>query len=235
MDLQSFTGFPEAGIQFLADLARNNNREWFQANKKTFQKQLQEPAQKFVVALGTRLQELSAGIRFDTRTNGSGSLMRIYRDTRFSKDKTPFKTNLSMAFWEGPGKKMANPGFFIRFEPGGGGIYAGQHVFDKTKLELFRDAVIDDQLGSELGQALAQVSSVGGYEVGGEHYKRVPQGYDADHPRAVYLKYNGLWVVNPTAVTEADLYQPELVDICFEHCQQMDPIHRWLVKLDQLA
>lgn len=233
MDSQSFTGFPEAGIQFLADLAENNNRDWFQVNKSTFQKELQEPAQLFVANLGMRLQEISPEIRFDTRTNGSGSLMRIYRDTRFSKDKTPYKTNVSMAFWEGPGKKMANPGFFIRFEPSGGGVYVGQHVFDKDKLGVFRDAVVDDDLGSELEQAVAQVEAEGGYEVGGEHYKRVPRGYDAGHPRAVYLKYNGLYAVNPTAVSETDLYRPELVDICFEHCHRMDPIQRWLVKLDQ--
>ena len=233
MDSQSFSGFPKEGVQFLADLASNNNREWFQSNKRIFQEQLQKPAQKFVVALGVRLQEISPGIRFDTRTNGSGSLMRIYRDTRFSKDKTPYKTNISMAFWEGPGKKMASPGFFIRFEPSGGGIYVGQHVFDKIKLEAFREAVIDNQMGPELEAALAEVEIVGDYEVGGEHYKRVPRGYDVEHPRATYLKYNGLWAVNPTAVKEADLYKPELIDICFEQCQRMDPIQRWLVKLDQ--
>lgn len=235
MHSQSFSGFPKAGVQFLADLASNNKRVWFQANKKIFQEQLQQPAQHFVLDLGVRLQEISPGISYDTRTNGSGSLMRIYRDIRFSKDKTPYKTNISMVFWEGPGKKLANPGFFIRFEPSGGGIYVGQHVFDKAKLSVYRDAVTDDQLGPELEEALAQVNAVGSYEVGGEHYKRVPRGYDPEHPRAAYLKYNGLWAVNPTAVQEADLYQSELVDICFEHCRRMDPIQRWLVKIDQAA
>jgi uncharacterized protein (TIGR02453 family) len=233
MDSQSFPGFPKEGVQFLADLARNNNREWFQANKRIFQEQLQIPAQQFVLALGMRLQEISPDIRFDTRTNGSGSLMRIYRDIRFSKDKTPYKTHISMAFWEGSGKKLANPAFLVRFEPGGGGIYAGQHVFDKDKRNVFREAVIDDQMGYELEEALAEVGAFSNYEIGGEHYKRVPRGYDTEHPRADYLKYNGLWAVNPTAVKEADLYKPELIDICFEQCQRMDPIQRWLVKLDQ--
>ncbi len=232
MDSHAFSGFPRAGIQFLADLAANNNREWFELNKKVYQDQLLIPAQEFVIALGMRLQEISPGISYDSRTNGSGSLMRIYRDTRFSKDKTPYKTNISMSFWEGPGKKMSNPGFFVRFEPSGGGIYVGQHVFEKAKLSAYRDAVLDDQMGPELERAIAEVVAVEGYEVGGEHYKRVPASYDADHPRAEYLKYNGLWAVNPTAVQEENLYQPDLVDICFEHCRRMDPIHRWLVKLD---
>lgn len=232
MNSQSFSGFPRAGIQFLADLAANNNREWFQANKEIYQEQLLVPAQQFVLDLGRRLQEISSGISYDTRTNGSGSLMRIYRDTRFSEDKTPYKTNISMSFWEGTGKKMANPGFFLRFGPSGGGIYVGQHAFDKAKLAVYRDAVVDERLGSELVQAVASVARLSGCEVGGEHYKRVPGGYDSAHPRADYLKYNGLWVVNSTAVQEAALYQPELVDICFEQCRQMAPIQRWLVKLD---
>lgn len=235
MDIDSFSGFPKEGIQFLTDLADNNNREWFQANKTLFQEKLQKPAQQFVVTLGMRLQEISNGLQYDTRINGSGSLMRIYRDTRFSKDKTPYKTNISMSFWEGAGKKMANPGFFIRFEPGGGGIYVGQHVFDKVKLKAYREAVVDEEMGSELEEALAKVKASGDYEVGGEHYKRVPRGYDADHPRANYLKYNGLWALNTNPFTKSDLYTPELVDICFAHCLQMDPIQRWLVKLDQRA
>lgn len=128
---------------------------------------------------------------------------------------------------------MANPGFFIRLEPAGGGIYVGQHIFDKAKLDAFREAVHDDKMGLELEEIIAEVGSVGSYEVGGDHYKRVPRGYDSNHPRAVLLKYNGLWVVDPSAVTETDLYSPELVETCFEHCRRMDPIQRWLVKLDQ--
>lgn len=74
----SFSGFPPEGIQFLADLAANNNREWFQDNKNTYEEQLLKPAQLFVLALGERLQEISGAIRYDTATNGTGSLMRIY-------------------------------------------------------------------------------------------------------------------------------------------------------------
>ena len=111
--------------------------------------------------------------------------------------------------------------------------YAGQQVFDKVKLAAYREAVVDDRVGPELEQAVAKVRTVGDYEVGREHYKRFPPGYHAGHPRATYLKYNGLWALNPTAVKEADLYKPELVDICFEQCQKMAPIQRWLVKLDQ--
>jgi len=232
MDSQPFSGFPKEGVQFLADLVENNNREWFQANKKVFQEQLQKPAQQFVIALGMRLQEISPSIRFDTRTNGSGSLMRIYRDIRFSKDKTPYKTHVSMAFWEGSGKKLANPAFLVRFGPSSGGIYAGQYIFDKIKLDAFREAVNDDQMGHELEEALAEVSVFSDYEIGGDHYKRVPRGYNADHPRAELLKYKGLHASSPQFDVEL-VTTPELVEICAEHCQNMAPLQQWLVRIQR--
>ena len=90
------------------------------AHKEIFQERLQKPAQQLMMALGMRLQELSPGIRFDTRTNGSGSLLRIYRDIRFSEDRTPYKTHVTLAFWEGVGKKLANPAFSVLFKPSSG-------------------------------------------------------------------------------------------------------------------
>ena len=230
----SFSGFPPEGIQFLADLAANNNRQWFEANKKTYQEQLLKPAQSFVLALGERLRQISPAIRYDSATNGTGSLMRIYRDVRFSKDKTPYKTNISMSFWQGSGKKTAHPGFFVRFEVDGGGIFVGQHGFDGPHLAAYRDAVADAKMGKELEEALALVTSRGDFEIGGEHYKRVPRGYDADHTRAELLKYNGLWALNTDAIMPPDLYEPQLVDICFANCQKMAPIHEWLVKMESL-
>src|SRR5215831_4115203 len=90
-----FAGFPKAGIEFLADLAANNNRSWFESHREEYQTRALEPAQTFVTALGTKLQTLAGDIRVDTRTDGSGVLMRIHRDTRFSKDKARYKTNIS--------------------------------------------------------------------------------------------------------------------------------------------
>ena len=233
MDSSSFSGFPAEGIQFLSDLAANNNREWFQANKKIYQNQLLKPAQLFVLALGERLREISSTIRYDTATNGTGSLMRIYRDVRFSKDKTPYKTNISMSFWQGPGKKTAHPGYFIRFEVSGGGIFVGQHRFDRPVLAAYRDAIDDEKMGKELEGVLELVKSRGNFEIGGKHYKRVPRGYNADHPRSDLLKYNGLWALAPNAIEPSDLYHEKLVDICFENCQKMTPVQEWLVKLQE--
>lgn len=96
--LPTFSGFPPAGLAFLADLAAHNTRTWFEAHKQDYQALLLAPTQALVMTLGGHLQTLSNGIRSDPRTDGGGVLMRLHRDTRFSPDKTP-TTPLSVVFF----------------------------------------------------------------------------------------------------------------------------------------
>ena len=121
----TFAGFPQEGLNFLASLTDNNDRNWFNANKQTYLDNIVAPAVTFVETLGDRLQFISPHIQYDTRTNGQGSLMRIYRDVRFSKDKSPYKTWVGVRFWEGAGKKTECPGFFLWFESNKAGLYTG--------------------------------------------------------------------------------------------------------------
>ena len=90
-EIMPFEGFPKEGFKFFRDIKANNNREWFQEHKQEYIDYLQDPAVAFVIALGERLKSDFPGISYDTRTNGAGSVMRIYRDIRFSKDKSPYK------------------------------------------------------------------------------------------------------------------------------------------------
>lgn len=208
----AFEGFPREGLEFLRGLAANNNRSWFEA-------------------LGERLLGISDDIEYDSRVNG-GSILRIYRDTRFSKDKTPYNTRLRALFWQGPGKKGESPGFYFGMDADGAAIYAGMHGFSKSTLELYRDAVADDRSGPELERILASVKEAGDYQVGGEHYKRVPRGYDPEHPRAELLRYNGLWALSPQMEAKV-LVTPKLVEACYEHCRTMAHMQQWLVELEQ--
>lgn len=234
MSNESFSGFPQEGLHFLGQLAENNDREWFNARKQTYQDTIVIPALAFIEALGQRLQFISPHIQYDTRTNGSGSLMRIYRDTRFSEDKSPFKTWVGIRFWEGAGKASENPGFFFGFDATGGGLHVGMHGFDKALLAAYREAVVDDRLGTELELALETVREAGPYEIRGEQYKRVPRGFDPDHPRVELLRYNPLYVSSP-GIEPAVLAIPALVDVVMDHCENMAPVQRWLVKVKQDA
>ena len=226
----TFSGFPPAGIQFLDDLADNNDRAWFGSHKAVYEGQLLPAAKAFVATLGEQLAALVPGIQYDTRTNGSGSLMRIYRDTRFSADKSPYRTSLGVTFWMAGRKKMEGAGIFVRIAPAGAELYSGEYQFSPAALADYRAAVADEKQGAALVTALAAVRAAGISEIGGEHYKRVPRGYDPAHDRADLLRYNGLYAVSPLIPPEL-LVQPALVTVCFDYCRRMAPLMNWLLAL----
>ena len=224
--MSGFTGFSDAGLQFLADLRANNNREWFNDHKQAYRDEIIEPALDLIVALGGRLQSIYPDLNFDTRTNGAGSLMRIYRDTRFSKDKTPYKTNVGIVFWQGEGKKMERPGFYLHIAPEDAWMGGGWYIFPKTALESYREAVADETRGAALAATLAQLEAQG-YEIWGDRYKRVPHGYSQDHPRAELLKYKGIFAKGQD-LSQADLTSPTLVDRCYDICAGVVSLQEWL-------
>jgi uncharacterized protein (TIGR02453 family) len=228
--MDEFSGFPRRGLKFLKDIVVNNNKSWFEENREVYESQLVAPAISFISGLGKLLQErISPDIVYDTRTNGAGSMFRIYRDMRFSPDKSPYKTHVGIFFWEGEGKKMDNPGFYFHLEPGGALMYAGKYQFYKDQLIAFRDAVADDNSGAELEKAISKVRR-SGYEIGEVHYKKVPRGYEVNHPRAELLRHNTLYARSPVIPVDI-LTTSKLIDVCLEHCRNMNPIQRWLIKL----
>jgi uncharacterized protein (TIGR02453 family) len=226
-DQTTFSGFPPEGRQFLRDLAANNNRAWFEAHKDTYQTKLLGPAVDYVVAVGARLQALDQAIRFDTRTNGQGTLMRIHRDTRFSQDKSPYKTAVAGIFWDGAGKKMERPAFGFHMAADQLELMAGMFQFDKPQLAAYRASVAADGPGTELLSAFVAVRGAGNYEILGEQFKRVPQGFDPDHPRADWLRYSGLYV-SPAGGVREGLSDPELVEVTIDHFRNMAPVYHWL-------
>jgi uncharacterized protein (TIGR02453 family) len=185
--MSGFSGFPAETQLFLQELRANNTREWFAANKLRYEEFVKAPALQWVAAMGERLKELDAEVVVDLRTNGSGSLMRAARDTRFSKDKSPYKVNIAMMWWHGSGKKMQHPGFGMQISPDDAGLMVGMFHFAKPMLAAYRQAVLDDELGEEL-IALAEAVGAAGYNLSGRHYKTAPRGFDKAHPRVEWLK-----------------------------------------------
>jgi uncharacterized protein (TIGR02453 family) len=228
-ELETFNGFPEEGLQFLRDIEENNNKAWFEANKPTYENALLAPAQSFVAALGRRLQELDSRLVYDTRTDGRGVLMRFYRDTRFSSDKSPYKTNIAGMFTDGVGKKTERPSFGFHMGAGSMELMAGMFGFSKSQLSAYRDAVVAEQSGSELAAVLNALGERGSYHLAGEHYKRVPRGYEPDHKHAHLLRFAGFYV-HPDAVDGRYLTSSQLVDICFDHFAAMAPVYNWLYR-----
>jgi uncharacterized protein (TIGR02453 family) len=220
-----FRGFSEKTVRFFQELAANNNREWFTAQRSRYEEHVLWPAQAFVVVMGKRLQRLTPAITADPRPDGS--LFRIYRDTRFSLDKTPYKTHLGIYFWEGKGPRLECSGYYFHLEPPrlmlGGGIY----FFPRPLLERYRQAALDAEYGAELAAAIKKITARPGFSLGEKHYKRLPPGTDPAHPNAGLLLYNGLYAGWETDVP-AEFYSAALIDYCYDKFRPLEPLHRWL-------
>lgn len=227
----SFQGFPPECQNFFAELIYNNDREWFEKNKANYQEFVLEPSKAFVVAVGEKLQKISPKINYDTRLNGSGSIMKIHRDVRFSKDKTPYHTFLRMIFWEGAGKKTEHPAFYFGMDADNAKVLAGQMYFPKPVLENYREAINGDKSGKEFQKIYDKLKKVKGFEFEGEQSKRVPRGYAADHERADLLCYKGI-AIQGLEVSWDVLQTPKAVDTCFKVYQKMAPLQQWLVGIN---
>jgi uncharacterized protein (TIGR02453 family) len=232
MFASQFSGFPAEALQFLANLAANNNKPWFDEYKPDYEKYVLAPARDFVLALGAELQVLSPGVGADPRVNKS--IFRIYRDVRFSKDKTPYKTNLALWFpaIEG-GEKFNKPGYYFSLEADSLMLGVGIYGFAKPMLKAYRDAVVDPELGPELAKIAAQTLAKG-YGIGEKTYKRTPRGYDPDHEYADLLLYSGLTGGFQTEIP-AELHSGELVDYCFEKYVDLAPLVHWIEKMKAAA
>lgn len=225
---KQFTGFPPEGIQFLRDLSENNNKGWFEKNKQTYTDAVKNPALALVADLGEQLAAAFPPISYDTRTNG-GSMMRIYRDTRFSADKSPYKTNVAMMFTPRGYKRMEAPGFGLQITPEQVDLVTGMFEFNKAQLVLYREAVDRDESGQALEIAIQNVLSKGAYRLGEQDLKRVPRDYDANHPHAELLKYKGLSVFSPS-ITLDIVHSDEFIDAMMIHFRNMSPIWQWLME-----
>lgn len=223
-----FKGFPPQSLIFFRDLAYNNEKVWFERHRRDYEEFVINPARDFILALGERLKKIAPGIHADPRVNHS--LFRLNRDTRFSRDKTPYKTHLALWFWEGSLPRMECSGFYFHLEPARLMLGAGIYQFPKEMLEVYRRSVVDPRQGKALQAALSEIGKKAEAVLGGGHYKKIPSGYDPGHPNAEYLLYNGLYAGLDLPVP-AELFTPGLVDFCFDHFREMTPLHRWLVAM----
>jgi uncharacterized protein (TIGR02453 family) len=223
--MSEFKGFPKEMIKFFGDLKKNNTKDWFNENKKVYEDYVKRPSEEFVMAMGEKLIRISPGIMAIPKVNQS--LFRLNRDTRFSKDKSPYKTNLGIWFWAGKRKRMECSGFYFHFGDGKLMLGAGIHCFTPELLKRYREAVVDKKNGPLLTKAVNQVSKKG-YIIGVKHYKRVPRDYDANHERAQFLLYNGLTAMIKEKIPK-EFNSSSIVEYGFSHFKNMSPLHQWLI------
>lgn len=177
--------FTRETFRFLQDLAENNERAWFDEHRERYDRHIKEPAQRFIVAVGERLGEVSGHLRADPRPVG-GSLFRIYRDIRFSKDKRPFKTHTGIQFRHARGKDAHAPGLYLHMEPRNCFVGLGVWRPAGPALRKLREGIVEDPEGWRA--AVGDQAFAERFELGGEQLSRAPRGFDPDHPLVEDLK-----------------------------------------------
>jgi uncharacterized protein (TIGR02453 family) len=229
----AFRGFTPEAIQFLADLAENNDRAWFRARKADFERLLKEPLEGMIAVLAERLAARGVPMLADPKR----SPFRIYRDTRFSKDKSPYKTHLGASFrWveDAPGtgaggghdeRAHGNGGYF-HFQPGEMYAGGGMWMMDKASIEAFRNVVRDDP--ARVRAALEEPGFVAAWgEVRPhEELKRFPPGYPQDHPLAHLFRWKD--VVFGRRLADKEVLSPELPDRLAAGYAAAAPVFRFL-------
>ena len=224
-----FPGFTPEALKFLRQLKRNNEREWFKARKGEFEALLLRPLELFVEEMDVRLARTIPEIHGSPRR----SIFRIYRDTRFSKDKSPYKTHVACWFshtraGHGVGTEThgAGAGYYFHLEPGQSMIAGGIWMPARPALTAIRDGIA--QRGGELQKLLRSKALASRFGPLSEEGRllRVPRGYDADHPFGPLLRHVSFTV--RTQLTDADALSSTLPQLGDRDFKAMRPLVRWL-------
>ena len=206
--------FTPALFEFLRDLQANNNRDWFNANKHRYEQDLKAPALAFITDFGAKLQQVSPHFRADPRVTG-GSLFRIYRDIRFSKDKSPYKTHAGLHFRHEAGKDAYTPGFYLHLEPGACFVGVGLWHGDGPTVRKIRDRIAADPQAWR--RAVESKTFTRRFTVTGESLKRPPKGYDPDHPLIEVLKLKDFTALAP--LTQKQVTSAGFLDAFTRDCR----------------
>lgn len=217
--------FSERVSQFLGKLAKNNNKEWFEAHRDEYESELLEPAQAFVEIMGAKLRDIAPDVHAIPKIDKS--IFRMHRDVRFSKDKSPYKQNLGLFFWEGSGKKMECPGFYFHLEKDRFFIGVGIYMFPKEILKRYRDAAADPVKAVALTKIIKKLEKK--YTIGSKTYKQIPRGYQPDPNFEDLMLHSGLTAMIEGA-NKTDLFGHDPISLVYKHFKAMLPLHQWLLE-----
>ena len=215
--------FTPATFAFLTELAGNNNREWFRANKSRYDGDVKEPALAFISDFAPHLARISPHFRADPRANG-GSLFRIYRDTRFSKDKRPYKTHTGLHFRHEAARDAHAPGFYLHLEPGQ--VFAGCGIWRPggDALRSIREAIDEDP------DAWLRASRDRGFrasfDLSGDSLIRAPRGFGVDHPLIGDLRRKDF--IGVVQLSESTVLAGDFMTRFAALCHDSAPFQRWL-------
>jgi uncharacterized protein (TIGR02453 family) len=217
------THFTPATYAFLRDLAANNDREWFKSNKDRYVEKVQEPALEFISDFGPRLAKISPHFTADARVVG-GSLFRIHRDTRFAKDKTPFKENTGVQFRHEAARDAHAPGYYLHLQPGGTFMGVGLWRPETAVAHRIREHIAENPKEwrqAAHGRRFAEV-----FSLEGDSLVRAPKGFDPEHPFVSDLKRKDF--IATTRLSQRAVTSDGFIDEYARLCRTATPFMRFL-------
>lgn len=220
----SFSGFPESGLAFLRELAQHNDRDWFEAHRAAWDEGIAPAMLSWCGDLAERLRDVMPALVFQPRVGGS--LYRLNRDTRFSRDKSPYKTHVAALLWEG-GDKHDAPGVYLHVAPDEVIVAGGIYVFEEARLERYRKLLHNPASVERLSSALSAAKKAQLKLHVDDKLQRAPRGFDPEGPLAELSKYKGL-TVGKTSKPAAWLHSKEALDRSEAVARAYLPLHQWL-------
>ncbi|GIU47142.1 TIGR02453 family protein [Shewanella sairae] len=214
----SMSPFTRQSFNFLNELSVNNEREWFKANQARYEDNVRTPALKFIEAMQPHITALSPRLTAVPKKVG-GSMMRPQRDSRFSKDKMPYKTNVGIQFRHFQGKDVHAPGLYLHIANDGCFLGAGIWHPESKALNAIRTCI--DENPNSYKKALRELTAQG-FEMQGSQLIRPPKGYDKAHPMLDELKRKDFIAIKPLTIEQ--VYSADFVELCaqeFAACQQL--------------
>ncbi len=229
MPASSFEGFPRETLKFLSDLNKNNRREWFQQHKTRYESAFLEPALSFIEAMQTPLKKLSPFLEAIPKKTG-GSLMRIYRDTRFARDKTPYKKNIGIQFRHEAGCNAHAPGCYLHIEPGN--IFIGVGIWrpEKETLRMIREAI--SKQPKEWKKVCQRKSFREHFELSGDSLIRPPAGFSKEDPMIEEIKRKDFIAISPLQAKQIE--SPQIVQEITARFKLATPFMRFLCEAIEL-
>jgi uncharacterized protein (TIGR02453 family) len=209
-------------FQFFRELAEHNDRAWFEKNKQRYHAEVRDPLLRFVADFEPKLLRISKHMVADPRPVG-GSLFRIYRDVRFSKDKRPYKSHAGLTFRHDAGRDVHGPVFYLHLEPGTVFAAAGLWHPPPESVKAVRDAIAERP-----ERWKRAVTGVGGLDDDGDALRRPPRGYDPEHPCADDLRRKSF--TSSVSFTQKDACSESFVVRFGEACRSKAPLMEFLTR-----
>lgn len=229
--MSAFAGFSPQAFKFLKGLKRNNNKPWFEENRGLYERAIKQPLQHLAEELDVQFAKLAPEFVAPPKR----ALFRIYRDVRFSKDKSPYKTHAALwVFHRDAGRGVGREahggaGFYFHLEPGASMVAGGFWMPARPELNVLREAIAEDHRPfARIVQAAAFARRFGGLtdDEPGVRLTRVPRGFAPDHPAADWLRFASFTASR--RLSDAEALSPKLVPTIMKDYAALLPLVRWL-------